>query len=99
MKRVIKAFQKFNEPMQEAIYESYLEGDLRRATFPFNGGLSDGVIYEDTPNETTFLIPIETIKSSKLSMASDDDDDDDDDSEDRDLEGADDVEGDDDDEE
>ena len=71
----------------------------RRATFPFNGGLSDGVIYEDTPNETTFLIPIETIKSSKLSMASDDDDDDDDDSEDRDLEGADDVEGDEDDEE
>lgn len=77
MKRVIKAFQKFDESLQEAIYESYRNGDLGKASFPFQGDIAQGVIFEDEEEEVIYLIPIETIKSSKLSMSSDDDDDDD----------------------
>lgn len=86
MNRVIKAFQKFDDTLQELIYETYKEGDLRKATFPFKGEIAEGVIFEDEENETVYLIPIDTIKSSKLSHADDDDDDDDtDDNEDSDI--------------
>lgn len=78
MNRVIKAFQKFDDTMQEVIYETYREGDLRKATFPFKGEIAEGVIFEDEETETVYLIPIDTIKSSKLSHADDDDDDDND---------------------
>jgi len=93
MKRVIKAFQKFDESLQEEIYDSYQNGDLGRASFPFNGEIAAGVIFEHDESETVYLIPVETIKSSKLSMASDDDDDDDDDRDESDeIVGADDDE-------
>ncbi len=98
MKRVIKAFQKFDESLQEVIYDSYQSGDLGRASFPFNGEIADGVIFEHEASETVYLIPVDTIKSSKLSMASDDDDDDDDDDNDE-IGGSDDVDNDLDDEE
>lgn len=100
MKRVIKAFQNFEEAVQEEVYELYLNGELERAKFPFKGELSEGVIFNDLVSESIFLIPIDTIKSSKLSTASDDDDDDDDDDKDvDDIDGPDDVENDIDDEE
>lgn len=86
MNRVIKGFGKFNETDQEEIYGLYQEGELGRATFPFQGQIADGVIYVD--GDTTFLIPVSTIKASKFASASDDDDDDkeNDDPDDTDLE-------------
>ena len=77
MKRVIKAFEKFPENYQEEIYALYLDGELQRATFPFKGEIAEGVIFDDTEEETTYLIPISTIKASKLGSRDDDDDDDD----------------------
>lgn len=78
MKRVIKAFEKFNEEYREEIYAQYEEGVLARTTFPFKGEITDGVIFTDTEEDCAYLIPVSSIKASKLSMAMDDDDDDDD---------------------
>lgn len=80
MNRVIKAFEKFNESLQEEIYALYHDGELERATFPFKGEIADGVIFSD--DENMYLIPISSIKASKFSSAGDDDDDDDIDSDD-----------------
>ena len=77
MNRVIKGFGKFNENEQEEIYSLYQDGVLGRATFPFQGEIADGVIFVD--EETTYLIPVSTIKASKFASTSDDDDDDDND--------------------
>jgi hypothetical protein len=74
MNRVIKGFGKFNENEQEEIYSLYQEGVLGRATFPFQGEIADGVIFVD--EDTTYLIPVSTIKASKFASTSDDDDDD-----------------------
>ncbi len=76
MKRVIKAFEKFHDSYQEEIYSLYLDGELERATFPFKGEIAEGVIFNDEEEECTYLIPISTIKASKLGSADDDDDDD-----------------------
>lgn len=73
MNRVIKAFEKFNESLQEEIYQLYHDGELERATFPFKGEIADGVIFSD--DENMYLIPISSIKASKFSSAGDDDDD------------------------
>lgn len=73
MKRVIKSFLKFPEGYQEEIYALYQEGELNKATFPFNGSIEEGVIYVD--EEVTYLIPISTIKASKMSSMDDDEDD------------------------
>ncbi len=78
MKQVIKGFAKFPESLQEEIYALYQEGALGRATFPFQGEIADGVIYDDETEEVTYLIPVSTIKASKFSSADDDDDDNDD---------------------
>lgn len=82
MKKVIKGFGKFPESRQEEIYELYRDGELKRATFPFQGSIEDGVIFEpeDEEEEVTYLIPVSTIKASKFSTSDDDDDDDDSDS-------------------
>lgn len=77
MKRVIKAFEKFPAAIQEDIYGNYLDGDLDKATFPFKGEIADGVLYVDEKNECIYLIPIQTIKASHMSLSGDDDDDDD----------------------
>ncbi len=85
MNRVIKGFGKFNESLQEEIYGLFQEGELERAKFPFQGEIADGVIFVD--DDTTYLIPVTTIKASRFSSAADDDDDDkDSDSGDDDLE-------------
>lgn len=76
MSKVIKDFAKFNDNMQEDIYALFSEGSLERATFPFKGVIIDGVIYN--MDEFTYLIPTDSIKSSKMASADDDDDDDDD---------------------
>jgi len=62
--------------MQEDIYALFSEGSLERATFPFKGEITDGVIFQF--DEFTYLIPTNSIKSSKMASADDDDDDDDD---------------------
>ena len=82
MKKIIKGFGKFQDNRQEEIYELYKEGDLKKATFPFQGVIAEGVIFEGEENgeEVLYLIPISTIKTWKLSTSDDDDDDDDDDS-------------------
>lgn len=90
MKRVIKAFEKFPEGYQEEIYALYQDGELNKATFPFNGAIADGVIFID--EECTYLIPVSTIKASKMSSAADDDDDDDSDDDNDDLDLGDDLE-------
>lgn len=77
MKRVIKAFEKFPEALQEEIYGAYMEGQLNKATFPFQGNIAEGVIFSNEEEECTYLIPISTIKASRLSHNDDDDDDDD----------------------
>lgn len=69
MNRVIKGFGKFSENDQEEIYSLYQEGVLGRATFPFQGNIADGVIFES--GETTFLIPVSTIKTSKFASTAD----------------------------
>ena len=74
MSKVIKDFAKFNDNMQEDIYALFSEGSLERATFPFKGEITDGVIYQF--DEFTYLIPTNSIKSSKMASADDDDDDD-----------------------
>ncbi len=79
MKKVIKGFSKFPESSQEEIYALYQEGELARATFPFQGEIADGLIFDDEAEEITYLIPVSTIKASKFSSADDDDDDDNDD--------------------
>ena len=84
MNRVIKGFGKFNESLQEEIYSLFQEGELERAKFPFQGEIADGVIYVD--DDTTYLIPVSTIKASRFSSAADDDKDDVDDTGDDDLE-------------
>lgn len=89
MKRVIKSFLKFPEGYQEEIYALYQDGELNKATFPFNGSIEDGVIYVD--EEVTFLIPISTIKASKMSSSAEDDDDDDLDNDNDDLDIGDDI--------
>ncbi|OFZ57375.1 MAG: hypothetical protein A3D92_16330 [Bacteroidetes bacterium RIFCSPHIGHO2_02_FULL_44_7] len=71
MNRVIKGFGKFSENDQEEIYALYQEGVLGRATFPFQGNIADGVIFES--EETTFLIPVSTIKASKFASTADED--------------------------
>ena len=76
MKRVIKSFENFHESFQEEIYEQFLNGELARATFPYKGEIADGVLFPDE-EDTVFLIPISSIKASKLASADDDDDDDD----------------------
>lgn len=83
MNRVIKGFGKFSEAMQEEIYALFQEGELERAKFPFQGEISDGVIFVD--DDTTYLIPVSTIKASRFSSAADDDKDDVDDPEEDDL--------------
>ena len=80
MRKVIKGFGKFQESRQEEIYDLYSDGHLKRATFPFQGEISEGVIFEgeEGDEEVIYLIPVSTIKASKFSTADDDDDDDDD---------------------
>lgn len=77
MSKVIKDFAKFNDNMQEEIYALFSEGSLERASFPFKGEITDGVIYQ--LDEFTYLIPTNSIKSSKMASSDDDDNDDDDD--------------------
>ena len=93
MKKIIKGFGKFQENRQEEIYELYKQGDLKKATFPFQGSIAEGVIFEgeDAGEEVLYLIPVSTIKASKFSTADDDDDDDDDDPDPDDLELKDDA--------
>lgn len=76
MNRVIKDFAKFEDGLQEQIYEAFSEGTLERATFPFRGEMSDGVIFELDDN--LYLIPTVTIKSGKIGSSEDLDDEDDD---------------------
>lgn len=85
MKRVIKSFEKFNEVYREEIYSQYEDGELARTIFPFKGEMADGVIFTDTDEDCAYLIPVSSIKASKLSAAMDDDDDDDTDNEDVDM--------------
>ena len=83
MSKVIKDFAKFNDSMQEDIYALFSEGSLERATFPFKGEITDGVIYQ--LDEFTYLIPTNSIKSSKMATSDDEDDDDDRDMDDVDI--------------
>lgn len=83
MSKVIKDFAKFNDNMQEDIYALFSEGSLERATFPFKGEITDGVIYQ--MDEFTYLIPTNSIKSSKMATSDDEDDDDDRDMDDVDI--------------
>lgn len=76
MSKVIKGFSKFTADMQELIYDLYASGDLERASFPYQGELCQGVIYQN--DEHMFLIPVSTITAFKASSSEDDDDDDDD---------------------
>lgn len=85
MSKIIKDFAKFDDSMQEEIYAAFSEGSLERATFPFRGEITDGVIFQ--MDDFTYLIPTTTIKSSK--MASSDDLDDSDDDNDGDIEDVD----------
>lgn len=83
MSKVIKDFAKFNDNMQEEIYALFSEGSLERATFPFKGEITDGVIYQ--LDEFTYLIPTNSIKSSKMATSDEEDDDDDRDMDDVDI--------------
>lgn len=83
MSKVIKDFAKFNDSMQEDIYALFSEGSLERATFPFKGEITDGVIYQ--LDEFTYLIPTNSIKSSKMATSDEEDDDDDRDMDDVDI--------------
>ncbi len=83
MSKVIKDFAKFNDNMQEDIYALFSEGSLERATFPFKGEITDGVIYQ--MDEFTYLIPTNSIKSSKMASSDDDDSDEDGDIDDVDI--------------
>lgn len=78
MKKIIKGFSKFKDSRQEEIYEMYREGELKRATFPFQGKISEGVIFEgeEDGEDVMYLIPVSTITASKFSSSDDDDDDD-----------------------
>lgn len=78
---MIKSFEKFSEELQEEIYASYLQGQLERASFPFKGEIADGVIFKT--EDSTFLIPLQSIKASRLGTADDDED----------VENTDDIEG------
>ncbi|MFZ9027682.1 MAG: hypothetical protein ACO2Z9_01640 [Crocinitomicaceae bacterium] len=84
MSKVIKDFAKFNDNMQEEIYALFSEGSLERATFPFKGEITDGVIYQ--MDEFTYLIPTNSIKSSKMASSNDEDEDEDRDMDDVDIE-------------
>lgn len=77
MSKVIKDFAKFDDGLQEEIYAAFSEGSLERATFPFRGEITDGVIFK--MDDFTYLIPTNSIKSSKMASADDLDDNDDDD--------------------
>ena len=73
MKKVIKAFKKLSSYDQNELYESYSEGELDRAVFPYNGKLEDGVLFNT--EECTYLVPISSILEMKSSGDDDLDDD------------------------
>ena len=73
MKKVIKAFKKLSSYDQNELYESYSEGELDRAVFPYNGKLEDGVLFNT--EECTYLVPISSILEIKSSGDDDLDDD------------------------
>ena len=75
MKKVIKRFSKFSAEQQELIYDLYADGKLERTSFPYQGEISLGVIYEGEDDEL-FLIPVSSIAANKISSAQDDDEED-----------------------
>ena len=79
MNRVIKKFSKLPLKLQEEIYEGFSEGELARTSFPYQGNIVDGVIFQT--EDTVYLIPLSTVIEVKSGSSADMDDDDDDDTE------------------
>lgn len=75
MKKVIKRFSKFSAEQQEMIYDLYADGNLERTSFPYQGEISLGVIYEGEDDEL-YLIPVSSITADKLSSSQDEDEED-----------------------
>lgn len=74
MNRVIKNYSKLPASLRDEVYSAYSEGELERTTLPFQGKLTDGVIYHF--DNTVYLIPISTIVVGRSGSSSDLDDDD-----------------------
>ena len=66
MKKIIKAFKKLSKSDQSELYRHYIEGELERSVFPYNGDLEDGVIYKT--KECVYLVPIFSIIEVKSSV-------------------------------
>lgn len=85
MNRVIRSYSKFPVELQSAIYSSYSFGKLERTILPYQGAMTDGIIFNS--EDAIYLIPISTIfasvakpekKEVELDLLEDDDLEDDD---------------------
>jgi hypothetical protein len=80
MNRVIRAYSKLSPRVREEVYNDFTEGNIERISFPYQGKIVDGIIYNY--GDFIYLIPISTIIAGKAGSSEDlDDDDDDDDNE------------------
>lgn len=76
MNRVIRGFSKLSPKLREEVYNDFSEGDIERISFPYQGKIVDGIIYNY--DDVVYLIPISTIIAGKAGSSEDLDDDDDD---------------------
>lgn len=76
MNRVIRNYSKMPSSLREEVYKGYSESELERTTFPYQGQITDGVIYKT--EDIIYLIPISTIIAGRSGSSDDLDDNDDD---------------------
>lgn len=75
MAKLIRAFNKLSDSVQERLYDHFSSGSLEKALFPFQGSLKEGVIF--TEGEHTYLVPIDSILQVHARRMDELDDDDD----------------------
>ena len=59
MAKLIRAFNRLSDSVQERLYDHFSSGGLEKALFPFQGSLKEGVIFSE--GDHTYLVPLDSI--------------------------------------
>lgn len=92
MKKIVVKYSKLSVELKKAIRQKLEEEDVKFFSFPYQGGMEEGFLYETPGDEVNYLVILDTEKKTKYKPTEDDDDEDDDDFDDavgEDLKGVD----------
>ncbi|MGE0561370.1 MAG: hypothetical protein AB7O47_06105 [Flavobacteriales bacterium] len=78
MKKIVVKYSKLSAELKKAIRQKLEDEDVKFFSFPYQGGIEEGFLYETPGDEVNYLVILDTEKKTKYKPTEDDEEEDDD---------------------